>query len=739
MVEIELMSTDVIDSSSLKTYGGLVISDPIVGVADEKTFLTVYILTQGNKIKYTIQFNDCFNLESIKMSLNRGNLVDYKMSDRSLFIPDDPAKTFNMILAKEDPAAKKINILLGKDEPIVKDQFVSMKYGPELSPYNGEAGNMVAAGWVYAKTTDTITVGDGRVVDKDIEGKLLPKPIKRYEETYNVDPNVTVYNVNIVDYSNSSVSDFNSIPITKDYDYTTTDRQAVYLVFDKNYKQSETAKVTSIYFLTPHIKTDGKPVWDVPEKSDLLKNKGIDPISGKPFDQISATYPHIASYTRSTEPFEVVRNTCYYVGDNEVAMYLLNADMGTVDKSDDKLILFDAGWPNSGYQYWKNIEAVGYDPRKITDIMLTHGHFDHYGTALELIKMIENAGGKVILWGSGYDTFGIKEDAMGNKWDIKGSLPDFEEEIRSRTIPYEMDKFYDFGNIKMLVTYTPGHSVGATSFVFNIKNPDTDEFMSFCYQGGFGYPTFKDAGYLRLAFAEGLAYLEQKYGDVDYVMPQHTNQYPWVEIYQAVKAYNNDPKSAGKPKTFLEALNKGELINFAERRYQVATNKISDIKSRGDMNYTSIETDGPYKPGRENGLSQVKVKLLDGGIAFHGFNKYMNKNQEIPLLKDGIVIERDSWTEDPEGWYVQFFIKVFDDYKGYIPEPKDKSYKGGPIETVRSIQGAPEVLRTQRLNSKVEADEILATVKAGESYYVDLTKSSMIIVPDRIKDTFRKV
>jgi len=31
--------------------------------------------------------------------------------------------------------------------------------------------------------------------------------------------------------------------------------------------------------------------------------------------------------------------------------------MGTGDKSDDKLILFDAGWPYSGYQYWKNIEA----------------------------------------------------------------------------------------------------------------------------------------------------------------------------------------------------------------------------------------------------------------------------------------------------------------------------------------------------------------------------------------------
>jgi len=59
--------------------------------------------------------------------------------------------------------------------------------------------------------------------------------------------------------------------------------------------------------------------------------------------------------------------------DNEVALYLLHAG--------DRLILVDTGWPGSGYQYWTNIERMGFNPREITDVLISHGHGEHYGTA----------------------------------------------------------------------------------------------------------------------------------------------------------------------------------------------------------------------------------------------------------------------------------------------------------------------------------------------------------------------
>ena len=190
---------------------------------------------------------------------------------------------------------------------------------------------------------------------------------------------------------------------------------------------AKTAKVVAIYYFTPMSTSDGLPVWDVPTQSYLLKDKGTapaGPYAGQTYYDIVASGVQSAPYTRSTEPFEIVKDTFYYVGDNEVAVYLFNADMGTPDdKSDDRLIVLDAGWPNSGYQYWKNIEAMGFDPRKVTDWMSTHGHGDHYGTAVELFTMVENAGGSIIVWGTKEDTWGITQDGMGNVWDIKGALP----------------------------------------------------------------------------------------------------------------------------------------------------------------------------------------------------------------------------------------------------------------------------------------------------------------------------
>jgi hypothetical protein len=52
-----------------------------------------------------------------------------------------------------------------------------------------------------------------------------------------------------------------------------------------------------------------------------------DPVSGRPYVDILATGVSQAPYTRSTQPFEIVKDTLYYVGDNEVALYLLHADM----------------------------------------------------------------------------------------------------------------------------------------------------------------------------------------------------------------------------------------------------------------------------------------------------------------------------------------------------------------------------------------------------------------------------
>lgn len=689
---------------------------------------------------------------ALSSRLAAGNLVDWIPSSAAngVLLDADAAKTFNVILSKGTSSDAQFNLA---------------RWGAAVTRNDGVPGPMVAAGWVYRKSAGAITIGDGHMVTADQAGRAYAAPIKRYEETYTVASDAKVFNVNTSDYIRSAVSDYASIPVTANYAYSTTARQAAYLLFDRNYLDADRAKVVAIWYFTPQSASDGKPVWDVPTQSPMLGDKGTDPVSGQPFASINATSPSTAPYSRSTEPFEMVKGAMYYVGDNEVASYIFKADMGTPgDPSDDKVIKIDAGWPNSGYQYWKNMELLGIDPRSVTDLWLTHAHLDHYGTAVEQLRMMDNAGKKLALWGSKEDVVGISADLQGNAWNIGATLPASEAEIRARTTNfYEYDKWYDYGNVQIMVIWSPGHTTGATNMLFRVKNPADGKFITFGYHGGYGVngleqPTAAN-GWRRLAWQHGFSYLQSTV-EADFVSPQHTNQYPIVEVYQALKAYNRDPANANRQLTLLDALTSRvadspvvggthvttEFANQLEKRRAVISYKATDaIAGR-----KSIETSGPFKPGRENGLVNVQATLLDGGKIIQGFVGAQNKNPRIPLLAAGIPNATDGYVADPGGYYVQVAIDVQDPaYKGYIPEGYRQfspglnttlTYQGGPIETTNAAKATfrpPEYLRTQRLASLADAQKVLATLAKGKPVTISLTPASEIVVPADVTRTFR--
>lgn len=717
-----------------------------------KPTVSAPILTQSGIKTIVASAETAADANALKAKLIPGNLVDWVpgASPDTAARAIAPAQTFNVILQKGTSTAAQFNLA---------------KYGAAVTRNNSIAGPMVAAGWVYSKADGKITIGDGRVVTADMSSRPYATPVKRYEETYAIAADAKVYNVNTADYTKSQVSDFASVPVTADYEYSTTARQAAYLLFDNNYQNAANAKVVAIWYFTPQSTSDGKPVWDVPTLSPLLADKGNDPVSGQPFASINATSVTSAPYTRSTEPFEMVKDTMYYVGDNEVASYLLKADMGTPDPADDKLIKIDAGWANSGYQYWKNMELLGIDPRAVTDIWLTHAHGDHYGTVVEQLRMMDNAGKTATLWASKEDVIGITADLQGNAWNIAPTLPASETEIRERTSKfYEFDKWYDFGNIQIMVIWSPGHTTGTTNMLFKVKNPVDGKFYTFGYHGGYGFNGLETAtatnGWRRLAWQHGFSYLQNSI-ETDFVSPQHTNQYPIVEVYQALKAYNRDPSNAGQQLTMMDALRSkvfdsptvngvnitSEFANQLEKRRSVVTYRASDV---ANTRYKSLETSGPFKPGRESGLNAVSAKLLDGGKIIQGFVGAQNKNPRIPLLANGIPNSTDGYTNDPAGYFVQVAIDVQDStYKGYLPEGYTQfspgmnatiTYKGGPIESTNAAKGTfhpPEYLRTQRLNSLADAQAILATITKGSTVTLSLTPDSQIVVPTDITKTFQ--
>lgn len=741
-------------TQQVQRVAGLVVAAPaVVTDASGGQAVQASVLTRGGTQTVTASAASTDALAAMQAALVPGNLVDWIPASTAgvATVPADGTATFNVILSKGKSADAQFNLA---------------KYGAAVTRYQNTPGAMVAAGWIYGKAAGSITVGDGGVVLADQAGRPYDTPIKRYEETYAVAPDARVFNVNSDDYTKSAASTYDAIPVTADYNYSTTARQAAYLLFDKNYLEAADAKVVAIWYFTPQSKSDGKPVWEVPTQSPLLADKGTDSVSGQPFIKINATSPTSAPYSRSTEPFEMVSNTMYYVGDNEVASYLFRCDMNTPnDPSDDKVIKVDAGWPNSGYQYWKNMELLGIDPRSVTDIWLTHGHADHYGTVVEQLKMMDNAGKSIALWGSKEDVVGVKADLQGNAWNIAGALPASETVIRARTTSfYEYDKWYDYGNVQIMVIWSPGHTPGTTNMLFRVKNPKDGKFYTFGYHGGYGVnglekPTATN-GWLRLTFQHGFSYL-QNMVEADFVAPQHSNQYPIVEAYQALKAYNRDPANAGAPLTMLDALNSRvadapviggtkittEFANQLEKRRSVISYRASDT---ANASYKSIETSGPFKPGREAGLTSVQATLLDGGKIIQGFVAAQNKNPKFPLLANGVQSAVDTFVNDPGGFYVQVYLDVQDaTYKGYLPQGLAQfspglgttvTYNGGPVESIHAAKGTfhpPEVLRTQRLATLTDAQAVLATLTKGRTVTLSLTPASEIVVPADVTQTFQ--
>lgn len=79
--------------------------------------------------------------------------------------------------------------------------------------------------------------------------------------------------------------------------------------------------------------------------------------------------------TGRVEPFRIFGNL-YYVGDKKVCMHLI--DTG------DGLILVDCGYGQTTYMIEDSIRNLGFRLEDLKWIIITHGHFDHFGSGNDL-------------------------------------------------------------------------------------------------------------------------------------------------------------------------------------------------------------------------------------------------------------------------------------------------------------------------------------------------------------------
>lgn len=171
-------------------------------------------------------------------------------------------------------------------------------------------------------------------------------------------------------------------------------------------------------------------------------------------------------------PFRVSPNV-YYVGNNWVGGYLIRTDEG--------LILIDTTMHAQIYLLLESIRQLGFDPRDIKMILVTHGHYDHHGGVRPIA---EYTGAKV---------FFPKEDEY-----MLTEQPELQFTLGYACGEFEIDEYYadnkpiTLGHVTVHTVHTPGHTAGTTSMFIEDRDENGKSYVVGLH-GGVGLGSVTDA------------------------------------------------------------------------------------------------------------------------------------------------------------------------------------------------------------------------------------------------------
>ena len=283
----------------------------------------------------------------------------------------------------------------------------------------------------------------------------------------------------------------------------------------------------------------------------LLGVASLAPLTIATAQQTWKQLPAQEIYVRPYEPFRVVANL-YYVGTYDLAVYLITTPQGHM--------LINTGVNDSASVIKANIEKMGFKYADIKLLLATHGHWDHVAAMAQIKR---ETGARMLMHEADSD---LVESGGGVDFRFPDGRGPIYEPVKVDQRLKEGDKVA-LGGTELTVLHHPGHTKGASSFTFTVREAGRDYKVLIANMGSINpgvnvasMPAFKDISEAYLGTLE-----RQKKLQPDIWVASHAPQFNLYQKHKAGDAY--------QPNRFVDPDGYGAKIQFYEKLFRAALDR----------------------------------------------------------------------------------------------------------------------------------------------------------------------